>query len=209
MTDDQKSMATQANMDESEEAYYSEDANNQFHNPSDIQSDASLQSGEESLPMTPHEASPDISFEGSPSSGDISCEMTFNSPQSTDEGSHDLCPNCFNHLQTVEPPGAENKKQLYIEARLKIFEATKEHRERQGRGRKAQRSKTLRAQQGEQEEQGRSASSGARRRVNMREGMRKLWRNRKQSREREPSTGGSEPETSPTHTNNSTFYAPL
>ncbi len=208
MTDDQKSMATQANMDQSEEGYYSEEAASQLQHPSDIQSDASLQSGEESLPMTPHDTSPDISFEGSPSPGDISCEMTFNSPPSDEGGSHDLCPNCLHHMQTVQPPGADNKKQLYIEARLKIFEAAKEHREWQGRGRKAQRRKATSGQQGEQEE-GRSASSGARRRVNMREGMRKLWKNRKQCREREPSVGGSEPETSPTHTNNSTFYAPL
>ena len=206
MTDDQKSeMATQADFAQTNAPGYTVHPDYEHDGP---QSEDDLMSqSEEEMLMSPGESPPmsplspsiregDISFDRNTShEGDNSCEMTF-SPLLASEESCDLCPNCLQNAQErrLSPPSLSpegDMKQLFVEAKLKIFKATKELREHQGRSRR------LRQNEGFQRSTpGNSGSNSPviKSKMNVRESVRKILGRRKQSQSRERPRNNSIPD---------------
>ena len=187
MTDDQKSMATQANFDEPEDGthlYGSQSEDDLYADGTqscDQSGDELAGHSEEELLESPKQhdtsafSSPPLSPDGDSSSGDLTFDPT------SEGDSHEFCPNCLQNMSTrrMSPPQLSpngDMKQLYVEAKLKIYQATKELREGRPRGNNTnfQRGNTL------------TRSSASKTKVNVRESVRKLLK-RKKSRERDHS----------------------
>lgn len=187
MTDDQKSeMATQAD--------FMEEDGPDFHGHSDEEPDC-VQSDDELISQSEEEAhSPTESPPLSPSSpsmtegnmtfdsnSDTSCEMTF-SPLEVGEESCELCPSCLQNAQQrrLSPPSLSpdgDMNQIFVEARLKIFQATKELRSRRSR-------QTATFQRSTPNGSSTNGSPVVKSKINVRESVRKILARRKQSRER-------------------------
>ena len=190
MTDDQKSMATQADFDQPEDGthLYASQSEDDLY-PDGTQScdqsgdELAGQSEEEFLdsppPIRAHNtsafSSPPLSPDGDTSSGDLTFDPT------SEGDSHEFCPNCLQNMNSrrMSPPQLSpdgDMKQLYVEAKLKIYQATKELREGRPKGNNTnfQRGNTL------------TRSSASKSKVNVRESVRKLLK-RKKSRERDHS----------------------
>ena len=194
MTDDQKSeMATRADFVQTDGREYTghsdyEQDGNQSEDELISQSEEEMLSPGQSPPMSP--LSPPVgegnmSFDTNAShEGDSSCEMSF-SPLVGEE-SCDLCPNCMQNAQhrRLSPPSLSpdgDMKQLFVEAKLKIYKAAKELRENNGRSRRSRQNESF---QRSTPNSG-SSSPAVKSKMNVRESVRKILAKRRQSRDRQ------------------------
>ena len=206
MTDDQKSeMATQE--DSAQTSGPGCTVHSDYEQDGHQSEDDLMSQSEEEMLMSPGETPPvsplspsiregDMSFGRNHShEGNNSCEMTF-SPLPPSEESCDLCPNCLQNAQErrLSPPCLSpegDMKQIFVEAKLKIFKATKELREHQGRSR--------RSRQNESFQRSTPSNSGSnspviKSKMNVRESVRKILGRRKQSQSRERPRNNSIPD---------------